>query len=78
MTRLPEVCVVCVSRPFVRGGKRFGRLYPDGRVPLSRWEHDHLIQELVDTGQKVLPVLRLVGNVMEDLSKDRERQGSEV
>lgn len=78
MTRPPRCVKLCFSLPFVRGGKRFGGLYPDGRVPFSRGEHDHLIQELVDTGQEVLPVLRLIGNVMEDLRRDRERQGSEV
>lgn len=60
--------------PFIRGREGFGRLYPDGWVPLSRWKNDHLVQELVDTGQQVLSVLRLVGNVMKNLHTDREGQ----
>lgn len=63
---------VCVYRPFIGGGQRFWRFYPDGRVPLSRWEHDHLIQKLINTGQQVLSVLGLVCDVMKDLNTGRE------
>lgn len=66
------------NRPFVRGGEGFRRLYPDGRVPLSRRKHDHLIQELIDTGQQVLSVLGLIRNVMKDLNADGEGQGIQV
>lgn len=66
------------TRPFVRGGEGFRRLYPDSRVPLSGRKHDHLIQELINTGQQVLSVLSLIRNVMKDLNRDGERQGIEV
>lgn len=64
--------VVDASRPFVRGGQRLGRLYPDVRVPFSRGEDDDLIQELFDACQQVLSVLRFVGDVMEDLPGKRQ------
>lgn len=67
-----------VSRPFVRGGEGFGRLYPDGGVPLSRRKHDHLVQELVDTGQQVLSVLGLIRNVMKDLNTEGKGRGIQV
>lgn len=63
------------TRPFVRWGEVLGRLYPDGRVPLSGRKHDHLVQELVDPGQQVLSVLGLVRNVVEDLDGDGQRRG---
>lgn len=74
------VMIVCyistnVYRPFVRGGERFWRLYPDGWVPFSRRKHNHLVQELIDTSQQVLSVLGLIRNVMEDLDKDVEGRG---
>lgn len=67
-----------VYRPFVRGREGFRGLYPDGRVPLSRRKHNHLIQELVDAGQQILSVLGLIRNVMKDLNTDGEGRGIQV
>lgn len=64
--------VVDASRPFVRGGQRLGRLYPDVRVPFSRGKDDDLIQELFNACQQVLSVLRFVGDIMEDLPGKRQ------
>ena len=60
--------------PFVLGGQRLGRLYPDVGVPLARRQDDDLIQELVNTGQQVLPVLCFVGDVMENLPTNKQNQ----
>lgn len=57
--------------PFIRRREGFGGLDPDGWVPLSRRKHDHLIQELIDPGQQVLSVLRLVCDVMKNLRAHR-------
>lgn len=66
------------SGPFVRGGEGLRRLYPDGRVPLSWRKYNHLVQELINTGQQVLSVLSLIRNVMKDLKRDGKGQGTEV
>ena len=54
--------------PLVCGGDGLGRLYPNVRVPLPWRQDDDLIQELLDAGQQVLPVLGLVGDVVEHLA----------
>ena len=43
------------------------RLYPDGGVPLSWREDGDSVQELVQSRQQVIPLLGLVGHVMEHL-----------
>lgn len=51
------------------GGDVFGGLDSDGWVPLPRRQHRDLIQELVDAGHEVSPVLGFVGNVVENLPR---------
>ena len=41
---------------------RFGPLQE-----VTRWQHRHRVQELIDSGKKVFPLLGLVGHVVEDL-----------
>ena len=48
-------------------GDLLGGLYPDTGVPLSRGENCDLIQELVYPRQQVVPVLGMVGHIMENL-----------
>ena len=43
------------------------RLDPDGGVPLSGRQHRHRVQELVEPGQQVVPLLGLVRHVVEHL-----------
>ena len=43
----------------------------DAGVPLTRRQHGDLVQELVDARQQVGPVLRFVGDVVEDLQRKR-------
>lgn len=40
----------------------------DGRVPLTRGQHCHLVKELINASQKIATVASFVSNVMEDLS----------
>lgn len=54
------------SEVYLRGHV-FGRLYSDGRVPLSRGQHRHLVQELVDARHQVVAVFGFVGDVVENL-----------
>lgn len=56
--------------PLLSRGHFFGGLDADVGVPLAGWEHDDLVQELVDAGDQVLPVPGLVGNVAEELGVD--------
>ncbi len=42
----------------------------DAGIPFTRRKHSDLIQELIDPWQQVIPVLRLVGDIVENL---RER-----
>lgn len=53
-------------------GHIFGRLYSDGGVPLSRRQHRHLVQKLIDAGHQVIPVFGLVRNIVENLRRERE------
>lgn len=66
------------SGPFVRGGEGLRRLYPDSWVPFSWRKYNHLVQELINTGQQVLSVLSLIRNVMKDLNRDGKGQGIEA
>ena len=43
------------------------RLDPDGGVPLAGRQHRHRVQELVEPGQQVVPLLGLVRHVVEHL-----------
>lgn len=45
----------------------------DAGVPFARRKNRHLIQKLIDPRQQVIPVLRLVGNIVENLP-DRKRE----
>lgn len=56
-------------------GHVFWRLYPDGGVPLPRWQHCHLVQELIDAGHQVVSVLGFIRHVMEHLGGGREGMG---
>lgn len=58
------------------GGDALRGLDADAGVPFPRREDGHLIQELIDPRQQVRPVLRLVGDVVEDLA-DTERDVNE-
>ena len=51
------------------------RLNPDGRVPLPGRQNGHGVQELVQAGQQVVPLLRLVGHVVEHLVRHHRRHG---
>ena len=51
------------------GGDALRGFDADAGVPFPRREDGHLIQELIDPRQQVRPVLRLVGNVVEDLAE---------
>lgn len=56
-------------------GHVFGRLYSDGGVPLSRGQHRHLVQELVDARHQVVAVFGFVRDVVENLSAGRQKRG---
>lgn len=66
----PRRLVLLERRPHLRRDALWG-FDADGGVPFSRRKHGDLIQELIDPRQQVVPVLRLVGNIVENLS-DRE------
>ena len=51
------------------------RLDPDAGVPLPRGQHGHRVQELVQAGQQVVPLLRLVRHVVEHLVTHDGRHG---
>lgn len=53
----------------------FGRLYSDGRVPLSRGQHRHLVQELVDARHQVVAVFGFVRDIVENLSARQQKTG---
>ena len=53
-----------------------GRLDPDGGIPLSRGQHRHGVQELVQAGQQVVSLLGLVGHVVEHLVRHHRRHGA--
>lgn len=55
------------------GGRRF---YSDRRVPFTGWQNRHGVQELVDAGQQVSPVFRLVRHVVKDLVGHESRHGT--
>lgn len=66
----------CVKTVYLRRHV-FGRLYSDGRVPLSRGQHRHLVQELVDARHQVVAVFGFVRDVVENLSAtDKRKQDS--
>lgn len=61
-------------RPHLRRDALWG-FDPDAGVPFTRRKHSDLIQELVDPRQQVVPVLCLVGNIVENLpERERERE----
>lgn len=55
-------------------GDVFGRLDADGWVPLPRREDRDLIQEFVDSSDKIVAVFSLVGHVVEHLEKKTKRE----
>lgn len=56
-------------------GHVFGRLYSDGGVPLSRGQHRHLVQELVNARHQVIAVFGFVRDVVENLSARQQKRG---
>lgn len=51
---------------------------PDGRIPLSRRQDCDGIQELVDTGQQVLVLRGLVGDLVEHLVTEQRGHGATI
>lgn len=49
------------------GRNTLWRLDSNGRVPLARWQHCHLVQKLVNTRYQVISISGFVGNVVEHL-----------
>lgn len=45
----------------------------DAGVPFAWRQHRDLVQELVDAGEQVVPVLRLIGYVVENLQMEQRR-----
>ena len=54
------------------------RLDPDGGIPLSRRQDGDGVQELVYSRQEVLPLLGLVGDVVEDDSDEQEKDARDI
>lgn len=52
----------------------FGRLDPDGGIPLSRWQHSYLVKELVYPRQEIYSVFGLVCHVVKYLQRRVEIQ----
>ena len=54
-------------------GDTFGWLNTNAGVPLSRGQHCHLVQELINASQQIFTVVSMVGNIMENLKRKKKR-----
>lgn len=56
-----------LALPLVSRGQFFGWLDANFGVPLARWKHSHLIQELIDACNQVLSVPGLIRDIAKEL-----------
>lgn len=53
--------------PFICWGSFFGGFYANFGVPFSRWKHNHLVQELINASNQILPVPSFICYITEEL-----------